>query len=226
MKKRIILLSIVLLLVSGCSIQQLSNTDFKKNISMILSQDTNLSNVNFDGYEYYVPNGIRFINKDDYNAVLQDRYSNRYYLYVDAIGYYHKTKNTYKDDKDAFYSKKLKYNKKNGYIEINEKNDDYYYIEMVFNYCKMETYISKEYLVPVINNMSYILRSVKFHDKVLESLIGENVLDYKEENFNIFESNADDSNSSVLEAFDDYVDADVNNGQATYEDNIKINEVD
>lgn len=226
MKKRIILLSIVLLLVSGCSIQQLSNTDFKKNISMILSQDTNLSNVNFDGYEYYVPNGIRFINKDDYNAVLQDRYSNRYYLYVDAIGYYHKTKNTYKDDKDAVYSKKLKYNKKNGYIEINEKNDDYYYIEMVFNYCKMETYISKEYLVPVINNMSYILRSVKFHDKVLESLIGENVLDYKEENFNIFESNADDSNSSVLEAFDDYVDADVNNGQATYEDNIKINEVD
>ena len=225
MKKRIVLLSIMLLLVSGCSIQQLSNTDFEENISMILSQDTNLSNVNFDGYEYYVPSGMRFVNKDDYNAVLQDRYSNRYYLYVDAIGYYHKTENTYKEDKDAFYSKKLKYNKKDGFIEINEE-DNNYYIEMVFDYCKMEAYISKEYLVPVINNMSYILRSVQFHDKVLESLIGENVLDYKEETFNIFESNADDSNDSVLEAFDDYVDADVSSGQATYEDNIEINEVD
>ena len=225
MKKRIVLLSNMLLLVSGCSIQQLSNTDFEENISMILSQDTNLSNVNFDGYEYYVPSGMRFVNKDDYNAVLQDRYSNRYYLYVDAIGYYHKTENTYKEDKDAFYSKKLKYNKKDGFIEINEE-DNNYYIEMVFDYCKMEAYISKEYLVPVINNMSYILRSVQFHDKVLESLIGENVLDYKEENFNIFESNADDSNDSVLEAFDDYVDADVSSGQATYEDNIEINEVD
>ena len=225
MKKRIVLLSIMLLLVSGCSIQQLSNTDFEENISMILSQDTNLSNVNFDGYEDYVPSGMRFVNKDDYNAVLQDRYSNRYYLYVDAIGYYHKTENTYKEDKDAFYSKKLKYNKKDGFIEINEE-DNNYYIEMVFDYCKMEAYISKEYLVPVINNMSYILRSVQFHDKVLESLIGENVLDYKEENFNIFESNADDSNDSVLEAFDDYVDADVSSGQATYEDNIEINEVD
>lgn len=225
MKKRIVLLSIMLLLVSGCSIQQLSNTDFEENISMILSQDTNLSNVNFDGYEYYVPSGMRFVNKDDYNAVLQDRYSNCYYLYVDAIGYYHKTENTYKEDKDAFYSKKLKYNKKDGFIEINEE-DNNYYIEMVFDYCKMEAYISKEYLVPVINNMSYILRSVQFHDKVLESLIGENVLDYKEENFNIFESNADDSNDSVLEAFDDYVDADVSSGQATYEDNIEINEVD
>ena len=225
MKKRIVLLCIMLLLVSGCSIQQLSNTDFEENISMILSQDTNLSNVNFDGYEYYVPSGMRFVNKDDYNAVLQDRYSNRYYLYVDAIGYYHKTENTYKEDKDAFYSKKLKYNKKDGFIEINEE-DNNYYIEMVFDYCKMEAYISKEYLVPVINNMSYILRSVQFHDKVLESLIGENVLDYKEEKFNIFESNADDSNDSVLEAFDDYVDADVSSGQATYEDNIEINEVD
>ena len=225
MKKRIVLLSIMLLLVSGCSVQRLSNTDISKNIDIILSDDTNLANVNFDGYEYYVPNGMRLINKDEYNAVLQDRYSNRYYLYVDAIGYYHKTENTYKEDKDAFYSKKLKYNKKDGFIEINEE-DNNYYIEMVFDYCKMEAYISKEYLVPVINNMSYILRSVQFHDKVLESLIGENVLDYKEENFNIFESNADDSNDSVLEAFDDYVDADVSSGQATYEDNIEINEVD
>ncbi len=221
MKRRIVLLSIMLLLVSGCSIQTLSTTSFEDNIDMILSEDTTLANVNFDGYEYYVPNGMRFVNKEDYNALLQDRYSNRYYLYVDAIGYYHKTKNTYKVDKDAYYSAKLNYNKKTGYIEINEE-DDYYFVEMVFNYSKMEAYIPKEYLVPVINNMCYILQSVNFHDNVLESLIGENVLNYKEENFNIFESKTD-SNDSVLE-FSDYVDADINNSNNKIdEDNFELN---
>ena len=91
MKKRIVLLSIMLLLVSGCSIQTLSTTSFEDNISMILSDDTTLANVNFDGYQYYVPDGMRFVNKDDYNALLQDKYANRYYLYVDAIGYFHDT---------------------------------------------------------------------------------------------------------------------------------------
>lgn len=221
MKRRIVLLSIMLLLVSGCSIQTLSTTSFEDNIDMILSEDTTLANVNFDGYEYYVPNGMRFVNKEDYNALLQDRYSNRYYLYVDAIGYYHKTKNTYKVDKDAYYSAKLNYNKKTGYIEINEE-DDYYFVEMVFNYSKMEAYIPKKYLVPVINNMCYILQSVNFHDNVLESLIGENVLNYKEENFNIFESKTD-SNDSVLE-FSDYVDADINNSNNKIdEDNFELN---
>lgn len=223
MKKRIVLLSIMLLLVSGCSVQTLSTTSFEDNISMILSEDTTLANVNFDGYQYYVPDGMRFVNKDDYNALLQDKYANRYYLYVDAIGYFHDTKNTYKINKDAYYSKKLNYNKKNGYIEINEIGDEYF-VEMVFNYCKIEAYIPKKYLIPVINNMSYILQSVDFHDKILESLIGENVLNYKEESFNIFESK-EDTDDSVLK-YEDYQQADINSANITDEDNFEVNEID
>lgn len=223
MKKRIVLLSIMLLLVSGCSVQTLSTTSFEDNISMILSDDTTLANVNFDGYQYYVPDGMRFVNKDDYNALLQDKYANRYYLYVDAIGYFHDTKNTYKINKDAYYSKKLNYNKKNGYIEINEIGDEYF-VEMVFNYCKIEAYIPKKYLIPVINNMSYILQSVDFHDKILESLIGENVLNYKEESFNIFESK-EDTDDSVLK-YEDYQQADINSANITDEDNFEVNEID
>ena len=213
----------MLLLVSGCSVQTLSTTSFEDNISMILSEDTTLANVNFDGYQYYVPDGMRFVNKDDYNALLQDKYANRYYLYVDAIGYFHDTKNTYKINKDAYYSKKLNYNKKNGYIEINEIGDEYF-VEMVFNYCKIEAYIPKKYLIPVINNMSYILQSVDFHDKILESLIGENVLNYKEESFNIFESK-EDTDDSVLK-YEDYQQADINSANITDEDNFEVNEID
>jgi len=223
MKKRIVLLSIMLLLVSGCSVQRLSNTDISKNIDIILSDDTNLANVNFDGYEYYVPNGMRLKNKDEYNAVLQDRYSNRYYLYVDAISYYHDVENTYKVDDNAYFSEKLDYNKKTGYIEINEI-DNQYFIEFVFNYSKIEAYVSREHLVSAVNNICYILQSVDFHDKVLESLIGDNVLSYKEENFNIFESQSS-NDGSVLE-FDDWVDADVSgNSNATDEDNFQIDAV-
>ena len=224
MKKRIILLSIMLLLVSGCSTQRLSDTSFQDNISMILSKDTTLANVNFEGYKYYVPNGMRFVTKEDYNAIFRDRYNNQYYLYVDAIGYYHKTKNTYKVDKNAYYSKKLNYNKKNGYIEIN-KVDDQYFIEMVFNYSKMEVYVPSQYLVRAVDNICYILQSVQFNDKVLESLIGENVLNYKEESFNIFESKTD-TDDSVLE-FKDWQQADIdNNGDISDGDNFEIKDTD
>ena len=223
MRKRIVLLSIMLLLISGCSIQKLSNDDFYENIESILSEDINLANVNFDGYKYYVPYGMRFVNKDEYNALLCDRYSNRYYLYIDAISYFHDVDNTYEVNHNAYYSKKLNYNKKTGYIEINQV-DDLYFVEFVFNYSKIEAYIPKDYLVPAINNMCYILRSVQFHDKVLESLIGDNVLSYKEESFNIFQSKSD-KDDSVLQ-FDDYVDADIESGSVGYEDNFEIKEID
>lgn len=224
MKKRLVLLSILLLFVSGCSIKKLSTTDFVGNMDIILSEDAKLANSYFDGYKYYVPSSMRFVNKDDYNALLLDKNGNNYYLYVDAIGYYHKSKNTYKVDKDAYYSEKLKYGKKNGYIEINEYDDDYF-VEMVFNYCKIEVYTPKKYLVSTIDNICYLLRSVDFNKKILESLIGENVLDYKEESFNIFESQAE-NNKSVLK-FEDWQNAEIeNNGHIPDEDNFELNDMD
>lgn len=224
MKKKLVLLSILLLFVSGCSIKKLSTTDFVENMDIILSEDAKLANSYFDGYKYYVPSGMRFVNKDDYNALLLDKNGNNYYLYVDAIGYYHKSKNTYKVDKDAYYSEKLKYGKKNGYIEINEYDDDYF-VEMVFNYCKIEVYTPKKYLVSTIDNICYLLRSVDFNKKILESLIGENVLDYKEESFNIFESQAE-NNKSVLK-FEDWQNAEIeNNGHIPDEDNFELNDMD
>ena len=61
----------------------------------------------------------------------------------------------------------------------------------------MEAYVSSRDLTNTINNMCYILRTVQFNDKVLESLIGENVLDYKEEDYTLFK--ADSSKESFLD---------------------------
>lgn len=188
MKKVIVLLSIVLMLITGCSIKQLDNVDFEKNMDILLSdEDSKSSNVHFEGYKYYVPEGLKFVNKEEYNAILKDRFNNNYYLYIDVIGYYHDMGVTYKVNPDAYYSKIIKYNDKEGYLEVTEYEGKYF-IEFVFNYAKLETLIDEDSLVYVLNNMCYILRSVEFNDKVLESLVGDNVLSYAEESFTLFET--------------------------------------
>lgn len=202
MKKIIVLLSIVLLSITGCSITRLDDKDIEKNISILLSEKVNITNVNFEGYNYFVPSGLKFLNKEAYNAIFKDRFENKYYLYVDVIAYYHKIENSYKENKDAYYSDKFEYRKKSGYIEINKVSDNYF-VEYVFNYGKMEALVPKDDLVRVVNNMSYILRSIDYNDKVLDSLVGENVLSYAEETFSLFETEASqDDFLDVVEKYD------------------------
>lgn len=194
MKKLVVLLSISIILVTGCSVSKLSNTDITKNVDAILSEKNKLYNVNFEGYKYYVPKGLKILNKDSYNALFNDRFDNKYYLYVDIISYYHNVEKEYKENKDIFYSKKLSHNNKNGYLEINKEGNDYY-IELMYNYVKIEVYASKSSLINVINNCCYLVKSVKYNDKVLDSLVGENVLSYKEEKFNIFDTKSNTSDN-------------------------------
>ena len=196
MKKVIVLLSIVLLLMTGCSIKKLDDKDFESNMNVLLSEKVSNSNVNFEGYKYYVPEGLKFVNKEEYNAIIKDIFNNKYYLYVDVISYYHKIENTYKINQDAYYSKVIDYNDKTGYLEIIESGSKYY-VEFMFNYAKIEVLVDKDQLVNAMNNMCYILRSIKFNDKVLESLVGDNVLSYTEENFTLFDKTP--TRSDVLE---------------------------
>lgn len=200
MKKIIVLLSIVVLFLSGCSAYRLDSTDLGNNIKVLLSEKVDIYNIYFDGYKYYVPKGIKLVNKDEYNTTFRDKSDNKYYLYVDAISYYHKTENTYMVDEKIHYSNKLEYNGKTGYINI-EKIDKKYFVQFMFNYAKMEAYVPEEDLTTVVNNMCFVLRTVKFNDDVLESLIGDNVLSYQEENFTLFDTES--SNEDFLEVVQD-----------------------
>ena len=80
-KKLIILLSIAVLLITGCSVHKLDN-NLGSNIKYLLSHKSSMYNVHFDGYKYYVPKGIKFLSKEEYNSILLDRYDNKYYLFV------------------------------------------------------------------------------------------------------------------------------------------------
>lgn len=205
MKKVIVLLSIITLVATGCSVKELSRDDFKENIDIVLAGKNNTYNVNFEGYKYYVPAGMSFQNKEEYNAILRDKNNNLYYLYVDVISYYHKIPIKYEEDKSLYYSKHFDNTKKAGYLEVSEaKDNNKYYVEFVYNYAKMEALVSRDDLVDVITNMAYILRSVSYNDKVLDSLVGENILSYAEETFTLFETEASQSDFiDVVSKYDD-----------------------
>lgn len=195
MKKIVVLLFITIFILTGCSVVRFDDSDINYNIDLILSNKTTLHNVRYDGYKYYLPKGISFVMKDDYNALLKDSRGNYYYMYVDAISYFHKIENDYEVNKDSYFSKKLSYNDRNGYIQVDKySDDDLYFIQYVFDYVKIECYVSFDDLINSINNMSYILNSVEFNDSILNSLIGENALDYKEENYSLFK---EDSNKET-----------------------------
>ncbi len=217
MKKLLVLLSILTLL-TGCTITKINKDSIDKVIDSVMKKDSKLKNVHFEGYSYYVPRGIRFVDKKEYNAILKDEYNNNYYLYVDVISYYHKVKEKYKVNKKAYYSNEVKTKNKFGYVEIKEDKTGYL-VEAMYNYAKIEAYVEKDSLNDAMTNISMILSSMKYNDKVLSSTVGENILSYKEESYNIFKTK--EKTSDFLDYVKEYDNYDQ---EKKDEDNLKIDE--
>lgn len=221
-KKFIIVIVLSILLTTGCSVSIAKVDDRDYIINNILLEDNKISNTGYKGYELYIPNTLKLMNKSEYNTVLKDEYNNTYYVYVDAVSYLNKIENTYKEDKNSYYSKKIKSKngKKDGYIEIN-KIKEKYFVEAVYNYGKIEVYTDKEYLNIVLTNISQVLSSLNYKNKVLEALVGDNVLNYKEESFNIFTTKKNTTNYlDYIKQYDQEYDVKAaNNDQKTIDNN-------
>lgn len=199
--KCVVLTSIILLL-SGCSVVYINSKSIDETVSSILSKDTKLKSVSLDGYSYYLPQGVNLKVCKNSNSILYYNHD-KMYMYVDLVSYYHKVENTYKENNNSYYSKKLSFNNKSGYLEITEIGNKYF-IEFMYNYSKIEAYSSKKNLNKTLTVMAYILNSVRYQDLLLDSLVGEGSLKYTEESFNIFKSNGNDSNFlDIIEKYDD-----------------------
>lgn len=184
MKKLFILLFVVIL-TAGCSAVRIDNKKIEDIVNLVLDGTKKNGNVSLEGYAYYLPKGFKLYEKTETNSVLYYNQS-KVYLYVDVVSYYHKVENTeFKESKDSYYSKKIDIKGKLGYLEIT-KLDSYYFVEYMYNYSKIEALVSGEDLKVAIADFSTILRSVTYKDTILATLIGENILDYNEEVFNIF----------------------------------------
>lgn len=186
MKEKLIILTISVFLLTGCT--NLTNMSVDELTDVMLNDETNLSNNVFEGYKYYIPRGLRLTEKDEYNVSLQDEYNNTYYFYIDVISYYNEEELEYKVNNKAYFSKELNYNNKKGYLEITKIEDtNAYFIEYMYNYGKIEAFVKENEINSAIINMSSILSSLEFNRTVLESLIGNNVLNYTEDTYDVMQ---------------------------------------
>ena len=200
--RKVLLLIFAAFALTGCTISNINTNDYMKNINTILSRKSKYTNKNAIGYQYYLPSGVIVTEVNDFNQRLMSK-GDVYYLYADVVSYYHKVKNSYKEDKKAYISKKINYKKKTGYIEVNE-NDDYYYIEMMFNYAKIESNVRKDHLSEALSNMAYILSSIKYNDDIVENLLGEEKYNLSDnESYNIFKAKKTTSDN-FLKYADEY----------------------
>lgn len=198
--KHLGMLMIIILLLSGCSIVYINKQSIDEIVDSILSEKTKLKSVSLEGYSYYLPQGVNLKNNNFLNSTLYYNHK-KMYLYVDLISYYHKVKNTYTENSN-YYSRKIDINNKSGYLEITELEHEYF-VEFMYNYSKIEAYVDKDELNKTLTVMAYILRSVKFKDSVLDSLIGKSSVNYKEQQFNIYKSNGND-NGNFLDIIEEY----------------------
>ncbi len=195
------LLSIILF--TGCTVVRIDTTNIDNIISVVLSKKNTLYNRVGKGYKYYVPRGVTYIDTTELNDKLYSN-GNYYYLYIDAVSYYHKVKVNYKENPDAYYSKKIKANGKEGYLEIQKQKNGKYVIEFVYNYAKIEAMVDEESINEVVLNASYILSTVKFNNKVIKLMLNENYFTNKEEKYDIFANkNNNSSNSHLVEYEED-----------------------
>lgn len=183
MKKILVILSLAFL-VSGCSMVTIEDQSFDEILYSVIQEDFQLENVSLEGYSYYLPKGVLLKRSSSLNSELY--YNHRkMYLYVDVYSYYHKVDFTYEVNPDSYYSQAIDLYGKKGYLEITQISTNYF-VEFMYNYAKIEAYVDEEDLKKTVTQMAYILNSVDFKDTILDTLIGENELDYNEENFNIF----------------------------------------
>ena len=205
--KKYLLLIIILICLSGCTIKVVDPKEYSYDTEMskILSYKIkNFNNIG-KGYKYYAPIGMKKINEESNNDILVKN-NIRYYLFVDVVGYYYKTDLYIEDENDAFYFRLINKNGKKGYLKI-LKSDNKLFVEMNYNYAKIEVYTDKDHLNEVVMNSSYVLSSMKFNDSLLNKLYEQGDLNSKEETYHLFENNGDDGNFlKYVEEYDKYKD--------------------
>lgn len=181
--KKIIIFIFLILITTGCSISKLNMENRDVLVGTILDSNIKLYNRISKGYKYYLPKGVSIIDYNDYNETLLSN-ENTYYLYVDIVSYYYNTKENYVKNMNSIYYKKLNNSNKTGYIDI-IKQDYKYLIKYNYNFAKIETIVDEKHIDTTLKDMSYILSSIQYNRTIIDSLIGENVLNYEEEKYQI-----------------------------------------
>jgi hypothetical protein len=190
MKRKLIVIIGILLCLCGCTnVKNLKIDD----ILSTFSDKAGHVNVYRTGYKYSLPRGLQVENYTLYNETLTNA-EDKFYLYVDMISYHNKTKFSYQESNSVYYSKAFNYNNCDGYLEINLKENNKYLIEIMYNYAKIEVMVDKDDINSSILYAISVLKGITYNDSVIANLIGDDILNYADENYNIFNTTSSDSN--------------------------------
>ena len=208
MKYKALFIVLIILLSTGC--KTLQDETYDTLITNAIESSVNLKNIYRAGYVYYLPKGMKFIAHEGTNEIFATN-EEMYYMYVDRVSYYNKMKEDYKINEEAVYSQAIFKDSKFGYIEIKNTENDKYFIEIMYNYAKIEVIVIKDRANEAVAYAMSVLSSVSYQDTVLANLMGEDVLKSNEVEHNIFESA--ETESGYLEIVEEY-------GQYEEEENI------
>lgn len=193
MKKIIVLL---LLLVTGCSAVRIDTNSIDNIVSVVLSKNNTLYNQVGQGYKYYIPRGVSYIESNELNDTLYFN-GNYYYLYIDVVSYFYEKEIEYKENEDAYYSKVIDNKNSKGYLEINKK-DDLYYVEFFYNYSKIEAIVSKENLNDTVLNASYILSTIKYNKNTIELMLNDDYFTNRSGKYDEYASKEDSNKFQIM----------------------------
>ena len=198
MKKIIIIIGLLLALTGCTNIKDLSYEQIATNFAI----ESPRVNEFRTGYKYYLPRGMQVQDSTIFNEVLDDgRYN--YYLYVDAVSYINKVKYEYEKNNTSEFSASITNDDKFGYIEVNLRENDKYLVEIMYNYAKIEVIVDKNDIKLSMISAISILRSIEYNDSIIANLLEDNVLNFAEEEMDIFNTGGE-NNESVLVDPDDY----------------------
>lgn len=194
MKKIIVLL---LIFITGCSVVRIDTDSIDNILSVVLSKNNTLYNQVGQGYKYYIPRGVSYIESNELNETLYFNGS-YYYLYIDAVSYYFKTNMEYQVNEKAFYSKVIDNKNGKGYLEINEK-DGLYYVEFFYNYAKIEAIVKRENLNDTILNASYILSTIKYNSNTIELMLKDDYFTNRAGKYDEYSSKEDSNKFQLID---------------------------
>lgn len=192
---KILLCLAVLIFLSGCTVTRIDTKNIDSMLNVILKKNNTLFNSIGQGYKYYLPGGVSYIENDEANDIL---YCDGvyYYLYINAVDYYYKKYKDYKPDSSLYYSRKLTKKEgftSDGYLEIRQKENKYY-VKFLYNYAKIETVVSKEQLNKSILNSTYILSTVKYNHDIIELMLNKEYFTNKTGKFDNYNTKGESTN--------------------------------
>ena len=191
-----IILGIMLVFLVGCS-KNVENMTFEEIIKDSIEESINMSNVNAIGYKYYLPINFTLYKDDKFNQTFLSNNS-FYYMNVDFVSYHYKSNMSSERNINDYYYYNFNYNGKNGYLKIT-KNNDYFFVEMCYNYAIIEVEVEEKDLKYAISRSIIILNSIKYNDLVIEKYIVDTDMETVENVYKIPEPKDKNSNKNVLE---------------------------